>query len=94
MISRFGSMVGAGVRVAAGRVAVDEAESIIGCERSVPVGVQGIGWKGVAVGEAFGATVTNSKGRFESADASVPHPASRSAAMKVICQMGFMGKQV
>jgi len=29
----------------------------------VPVGVHGIGWKGVEVGEAFGATVTNSPRR-------------------------------
>ena len=28
-----------------------------------PVSVEGIGWKGVGVGEAFGATVTRTKGR-------------------------------
>jgi len=31
--------------------------------RDEPVSVEGIGWKGVGVGEAFGATVTRTKGR-------------------------------
>ena len=84
-------MVGAGVRVGPGGVAVAVEESVTGLERSVPVGVQGMGWKGVTVGDAFGATVTNSKDRFESADAFVPHPASRNAAMKMIFQKDFMG---
>jgi hypothetical protein len=46
---------------------------------SVPVGVQGIGWKGVAVGEAFGAAVTNTKGKAggAGAGAKAPHPARR-----------------
>ena len=57
----------------------------------MPVGVQGMGWKGVAVGEAFGALVTSSKGRAGCADALSPHPASKSAAMIVICQMDFIG---
>jgi len=55
----------------------------------VPVGVHGMGWKGVEVGEAFGATVTNSNGGI-CAGALSPHPASSSAAMLVICQKDFM----
>jgi len=54
------------------------------------VGVHGMGWKGVGVGEGFGATVTKANGRFESAGALEAHPASRSAAMSVICQIDFM----
>ena len=68
-------------------------ESVIGWERSEVVCVQGIGWKGVGVGEGFGATVTNTNGRSGCADAFVLHPASRNAAMIVICQMGFMGRR-
>lgn len=49
-----------------------------------------MGWKGVGVGDGNGATVTNTNGRFDSADALEPHPASRNAAMSVICQMDFM----
>ena len=48
-----------------------------------PVGVQGIGWKGVGVGEAFGAAVTRTNGRAEAAGAAVPHPASRNPARKM-----------
>ena len=53
-----------------------------------------MGWKGVGVGEAFGATVTNANAGLCCADAFVPHPASRNAAMIVICQNDFMEKQV
>ena len=42
----------------------------------------------------MGAMVTNANGRFESADAFAPHPARKIAAMIVICQNDFMGKQV
>ena len=60
---------------------------------SVPVGVQGMGWKGVGVGEAFGATVTSAKGRAGCAGAAVPHPASRMVAM-MIQRMDFMVKWI
>ena len=54
-----------------------------------------MGWKGVGVGEAFGATVTNANAGLCCPDGdAVPHPASRNAAMIVICQNDFMGKQV
>ena len=61
--SIFGSMVGGAVGVSASGVALRAAASIVGVGGSVPVGVQGIGWKGVGVAEAFGAAVTNTKGR-------------------------------
>ena len=86
MIRKFGSMVGIWVGVAAGGVPVTEAGSKIGWERSVPVGVQGTGWKGVGVGEAFGATVTRANGRdgCPLAVTLLPHPASSNAAMSII----------
>ena len=56
--------------------------------------VQGMGWKGVGVGEAFGAAVTNSNGRDPWAGALPPHPARSIAAMIVICQNDFMGKEL
>lgn len=57
------------------------------------VGVQGIGWKGVGVGEAFGADVTMTKGEACcDAGAMLPHPASSKAAMMDIRQMGFIAK--
>lgn len=65
----FGSMVGSSVGVPASGVAVRAAGSIvppgddIGVGGIVPVGVQGIGWKGVNVGVAFGAAVTNTNGK-------------------------------
>lgn len=37
--------------------------SPVGWASRVPVGVQGIGWKGVGVGEAFGAAVTRVNGK-------------------------------
>jgi hypothetical protein len=54
----FGSMVGSDVGVAAGGVAVAVAGLNVGVGRNVPVGVQGTGWKGVGVADAFGAAVT------------------------------------
>ena len=57
----------------------------------MPVGVQGMGWKGVGVWEAFGAAVTNAKGRDGCAGAAVPHPASRMVAM-MIQRIDFIGK--
>jgi hypothetical protein len=59
----FGSMVGSSVCVGTGRVAVALAGSTVGDGKNVPVGVQGIGWKGVGVGEAFGAAVTRTNER-------------------------------
>lgn len=58
----------------------------------MPVGVHGTGWKGVIVGDALGAAVTNTKGRDDCAGAGarVPHPASRNAASKMICRVFFM----
>lgn len=63
-------------------VVVWENESAIGGKRGEPVGVQGMGWKGVGVGEAFGADVTIAKGKTCdcSAGALLPHPASKRAA--------------
>jgi hypothetical protein len=50
----------------------------------VPVGVQGIGWKGVGVGEAFGAAVTRTNGSaacpLDGAGARAPHPARSNPA--------------
>jgi hypothetical protein len=78
----FGSMVGTGVSVGGGTVTVGVAVST-GIP-TVAVGVHGIGWNGVGVGEAFGAAVTSAKGRvgcgLVDADAKVPHPASRTPA--------------
>lgn len=62
LCSRFGSMVGSSVGVAASGVAVRAAGSTVGVGGSVPVGVHGIGWNGVIVAVAFGAAVTNTKG--------------------------------
>src|SRR5688572_12824386 len=61
-------------------------------EASVPVGVQGMGWKGVAVGEAFGAGVTNTNGRAGCtfAGARVPHPTSSSPARRITWERRFM----
>jgi hypothetical protein len=59
----FGSMVGMGVSVGGGTVAVGVEGSTVGEDSSVAVGLRGIGWKGVGVGEAFGAAVTNINGR-------------------------------
>jgi len=59
----FGSMVGIGVSVGAGRVAVGVGVSRTGVGWYVPVGVQGTGWKGVGVGEAFGGTVKRTNGK-------------------------------
>ena len=60
------------------------AVSMVGWAWIVPVGVQGIGWNGVGVGEAFGAAVTRVKGRagwtLEGASARGLHPARRQTA--------------
>ena len=50
---------------------------------AAPVGVQGIGWNGVGVGEALGAAVTRTKGRAEEAGATVPHPAKSNPARNI-----------
>ncbi len=39
-----------------------------------------MGWKGVGVGEAFGATVTHANTGADGAGAAVPHPARRNPA--------------
>ena len=61
-------MVGGSVGVPASGEAVKAAGSTvppgddIDVGKNVPVGVQGIGWKGVIVAVAFGAAVTKTKG--------------------------------
>jgi hypothetical protein len=54
---------------------------MVGEGGSVAVGLNGIGWNGVEVGEAFGAAVTSTNGSsggwFAAADAKLPHPESR-----------------
>ena len=93
LMRKFGSIVGTSVWVSAGGVEVREAESATGGARSVPVGVQGIGWKGVGVGEAFGADVTRAKGKACcSMGALLPHPASSKAAMIESRQKSFIAK--
>ena len=84
----FGSIVGAGVSVGGGTVADGVAVSTTG--PIVPVGVQGIGWKAVGVGEAFGAAVTNLNGKAGcvGVGARAPHPASRYPARSII-QINF-----
>ena len=62
---------------------------MVGVGGSVPVGVQGMGWKGVGVGDAFGAAVTKAKGRDCCTGAAVPHPASKSA-VRMIQRKGFI----
>lgn len=92
--SMFMSMVGSAVAVSIAAVPVLEEGSNVGVGGSVPVGVQGTGWKGVRVGVAFGAAVTNTKGRDDCAGAGarVPHPARRSAASRMTCAVLFMGQ--
>jgi hypothetical protein len=87
LMRKFGSAVGGRVAVAGSEVAVGKAGSSVGVGGSVPVGVQGMGWKGVGVGVAFGATVTSANG-WE-AGTLVPHPDRRSAA-RMIQRRGFM----
>ena len=58
----------------------------------MPVGVQGMGWKGVGVGEALGAEVTIAKGSEGDADALLPHPASKRAVRMILQRMEFMAK--
>ena len=55
-------MVGSSVGVPASGEAVKAAGSTVDVGRNVPVGVHGIGWKGVLVAVAFGAAVTNTNG--------------------------------
>jgi hypothetical protein len=76
----FGSMVGIPVWVGTG---VSVAGLGVSDGKNVPVGVQGNGWKGVRVGDAFGAAVTKTKGRG-CACAVVPHPVSRMPARRRI----------
>ena len=92
LISMFGSMVGSAVWLKAGGVDVTVIESASGCGRSVPVGVQGIGWKGVGVGDAFGAEVTRTNGSAGDAGtgASVPHPTSKILARSNTCKSFFI----
>jgi hypothetical protein len=74
----LGSMVGNSVWVKAG-----EGVSVMGFVveegKNVPVGVQGIGWKGVGVGDALGAAVTYTNGRtgWACAETRFPHPVRR-----------------
>ena len=51
-----------------------------------------MGWKGVGVGEAFGAAVTSAKGNADCplGGAAVPHAVSRVTAMIMIQRMDFM----
>ena len=62
-----------------------EDESITGAERGEPVGVQGMGWKGVRVGDAFGADVTIANGNVCDCcvGALLTHPASNRAARMI-----------
>ena len=92
LMRKFGSIVGTSVCVSAGGVDVVDDESATSGERSVPVGVQGMGWKGVGVGEAFGAEVTMTKGSEGDAGALLPHPASKRAARMMLQRMEFMVK--
>jgi hypothetical protein len=90
LMRKFGSIVGTSVCVSAGGVEDADDESVIDWERSVPVGVQGKGWKGVGVGDAFGAEVTITKGGVGGAGALLPHPASKRAARMILQRMEFM----
>jgi len=85
---KFGSGVGVSVWMIERADEEDdwEDESITGAGRGEPVGVQGIGRKGVGVGDAFGADVTIAKGKAcdGCADALLPHPASNRAARMIL----------
>jgi len=85
-------MVGSSVAVPAAAVTVRVAGSIVDVGGSVPVGVQGIGWKGVIVAVAFGAAVTKTKGSEDctGAGASDPHPASSIPARNMSCTILFI----
>ena len=56
----------------------------------MPVGVHGMGWKGVGVGDAFGAAVTNTNGKTGCAGAKLPHPASSIPARSTTRKVRFM----
>jgi hypothetical protein len=66
--------------VGGGTVAVGVKGSTVGEGGRVAVALGCIGWKGVGVGEAFGAAVTRTKGRsgcrLAAAEAKLPHPES------------------
>src|SRR5262245_61461221 len=80
----FGSMVGNSVCVGAG-LGVSVTGLNVGEGKNVPVGVQGTGWKGDGVAEAFGAAVTNVKGSGCAwAETKFPHPASSKLARSTI----------
>jgi len=85
---KFGSGVGVSVWAMESADELDdwEDESITGAERGEPVGVQGIGWKGVGVGDAFGADVTIANGKACDccAGALLPHPASNKATRMIL----------
>jgi len=98
LMRKFGSIVGTSVCAAAGAkgVAVGDDDpssplkTVTGGERGELVGVQRMGWKGVGVGDGFGAEVTIAKGSDGGAGALLPHPASKRAVMIDIRQMGFI----
>src|SRR6266496_5006884 len=90
LINMFGSIVGCWVGVAGAMVTVSAAESIVGCGAGEPVGVQGIGWKGVGVSVAFGAEVTKTNGRVVWAGARVPHPTSNILARSITWKSLFI----
>jgi hypothetical protein len=86
-------MVGTGVSVGGGTVGVGVEGSTVGEDSSVAVGERGMGWKGVGVGEAFGAAVTSAKGRaagWFAADTKVPQPVRRYPARIRICRHLFI----
>ena len=49
-----------------------------------------MGWKGVGVGDALGAAVTNTNGNADCAGATVPHPASIELARRIPMQVFLM----
>ena len=49
-----------------------------------------MGWKGVGVGDAFGAAVTNTNGKADCAGAKLPHPASSIPARSMTRKVLFM----
>lgn len=90
LMMKFGAGVGASVCIGPGGMDAGEDESTTSGERGEPVGVQGMGWKGVGVGEEFGADVTIAKGSEEEAGAILPHPASKSAVKMILRCANFM----
>lgn len=90
-IRMFGSTVGSGVWVGTGGVGVSLTGSGTGVGRKTPVGVQGTGWKGVGVGDAFGTAVTNTNGRAGCAWAGIrgPQPA-RIILARIVIRTRFL----